>query len=269
MARLTTPLLLLFLFAAPPAHAVVKGSASAHGRYTVRLVGNGYYCSGVVISRNAVATAGHCARGMRVIAAGRSFQVSGSSRSTVLEDGRRITVSGDAAILRIAAALPAEVETAPIGDGGGDSYTIAGYGTTDERWIGPSGVLHEATLVVQSPGALVDANRAGSIGASACFGDSGGPVLRGGMLVGIITRATYPSSRLACGYLTRWEPLTVSESALASTEPIADEAATAEQPRNYAKQKSAPRARMRVSAAGAFNLFGVTRVQSIARSGSR
>ena len=264
MSRLIASLLLLLLLAAPPAHAVVKGSASAHGRFTVQLVGNGYYCSGVVIARNAVATAGHCANGMRVIAVGRSFQVAGISRSAVLDDGRRVSVSGDAAILRLATPLPAEVEAAPIGDGpdgSGDSYTIAGYGTIDERWIGPSSALHEATLVVQSPGALVDPNRTGSIGASACFGDSGGPVLRGGMLVGIVTRATYPSSRLACGYLTRWEPLTASASVVASADPIAGEAATNEQPGNYRLQKSTVRIRMRVSAAGAFNLFGVTRAQ--------
>src|ERR1700730_547184 len=135
MLRLTAPLLLLCLISAPPAHAVIKGSASARGSYTVRLAGNGY-CSGVVIARNAVVTAAHCARGMHVIAGGHSFRVAGISRSAVLDDGRRVDVSGDAAILRLAAPLPAGVATAPVGDDGGDSYTIAGYGTTDERWRG-------------------------------------------------------------------------------------------------------------------------------------
>ena len=267
--RLLAPLLLFFLLTAPPAHAVVKGSASAHGRFAVRLLGGGYYCSGVVIARTAVVTAGHCARGMRVIAAGRSFGIAGVSHSTVLEDGRLVTVSGDAAILRLAAPLPAEFDAAPIGDGSGDSYTIAGYGTTDERWRDPFGALHEATLVAHGPGELVDPNRTGPIGASACFGDSGGPVLRGGMLVGIVTRATYPSSRLACGHLTRWEPLTVSEPSVASTDPIDGEAASADQPRNSMQQKPVPRTRTRVSAAGVFNLFGVMRVQSSGSAGSR
>jgi hypothetical protein len=231
MPRLTAPLLILFLLAASPADAVVKGSASAHGRYTVRLVGNGY-CSGVVIARNAVVTAGHCAHGMRVIAGGRSYRVAAISRSAMLEDGRRVSVSGDAAILRLAAPLPEDVDTAPVGngsDGDSESYTIAGYGTTNESWIGPSSALHEATLIAHSTREVVDPNRTGAIGASACFGDSGGAVLRGGMLVGIITRATYPSSRLACGYLTRWEPLTVSDPAVVSAEPIAGGAATVEE----------------------------------------
>ena len=95
MLRRTAPFLLLFLLAAFPAQAVVKGSASALDRFVVRLAGDGH-CSGVVIARDAVATARHCAQGMRVIAAGRSFRVTAISRSAVLEDGRQLTVSGDA-----------------------------------------------------------------------------------------------------------------------------------------------------------------------------
>jgi hypothetical protein len=250
MLRLTAPLLLLCLISAPPAHAVIKGSASARGSYTVRLAGNGY-CSGVVIARNAVATADHCARGMHVIVGGRSFRVAGISRSAVLDDGRRVSVSGDAAILRLAEPLPDSVAAAPIGEGEGDSYTIAGYGTTNEGWHGSFGALHEATLVAHSPYALVDPNRTGSIGASACFGDSGGPVLRGGMLVGIITRAAHPSPRLACGHLTRWTPVMASDYAVAS------EDATVEQPRPDRRQKSVQGKRLQVSAAGSFNLFGI------------
>jgi hypothetical protein len=53
------------------------------------------------------------------------------------------------------------------------------------------------------------------MGASACFGDSGGPVMRGGALVGVITRANYPGKRIACGYYTRWAPITVSGQARA------------------------------------------------------
>lgn len=254
------PLFLLFLLAASPAHAVVKGSVSKEARYAVRLAGNGF-CSGVVIARNAVATAGHCAHGMFVVAAGRSFRVAGISQSAVLDDGRRVRVSGDAAILRLAAPLPAEFEVAPIGDGEGDSYTIAGYGSTDERFIGPSSALHEAALVAHSPRELVDPNRTGSIGASACFGNSGGPVLRGGMLVGIVTRATRPSSRLACGHLTRWEPLTVSGVMVASAEPIAGEAAIELPTRQEKDQKSPPAKRVQARTTGAFGLFLFTRVQ--------
>ena len=139
----------------------------------------------------------------------------------MLDDGRRVSVSGDAAILKLSSPLPAGVGAAPVGEGGGDSFTIAGYGTTDERERGAFGALHEATLVPASARALVDPNRTGSIGASACFGDSGGPVMRGGMLVGIITRAAHPSPRIACGDLTRWAAITVSGEARAIA--VADE----------------------------------------------
>ena len=98
----------------------------------------------------------------------------------------------------------------PVGAGSGDTFTIAGYGTTDERAAGAFGALHEASLVAAPGRQLVDPRRAGTISASACFGDSGGPVLRGGELVGIITRANYPNKRIACGYYTRWAPVSVS-----------------------------------------------------------
>ena len=73
---------------------------------------------------------------------------------------------------------------------------------------------------------LVDPNRSGNISASACFGDSGGPVLRGGELVGIITRAAHPSPRIACGDYTRWAPIRVTgmaEAVAAIDEPVAAE----------------------------------------------
>ena len=196
---------------AAPAHAVIQGTSSSLGAYTVRLIGNGN-CTGVVIARRAVVTAAHCARGMRVMADGGTVRVTGVSRSALLDDGRRVSVSGDAAILTLAAPLSG-VGAAPVGAGSGDSFTIAGYGTQDERAARRLRSLHEATLVPAGARALVDPNRKGSIGASACFGDSGGPVMRGGMLVGIITRAAHPSPRIACGDLTRWAAITVSGSA--------------------------------------------------------
>ncbi len=198
------------LLAAAPAGAVVLGSLSSLDHFTVRIVGRDH-CSGVVIARRAVATASHCARyGARVITGNGSVRVVGSSRSVQLDDGRRAHASGDAVFLRLAKPLPPGVSAAPIGRGGGDSFTIAGYGTTDESAKGAFGSLHEARLVRARGRSLVDPNRSGTIGASACFGDSGGPVLRGGALVGVVTRANYPHKRIACGYYTRWAPIRVS-----------------------------------------------------------
>ena len=118
---------LILLFAvlpAAPANAVVLGAASSLGGYTVRLIGNGY-CSGVVIARRIVATAAHCAHGMRVVADGGSLRVIGVSRSAQLDDGRRVSVSGDGAFLHLAESLPYG-SPAPVGPGSGDSFTMAG-----------------------------------------------------------------------------------------------------------------------------------------------
>jgi len=252
MPRLRATGLLALLAAAltaPPAGAVVQGTSSTLGSFTVRLVG-AYYCSGVVIARRAVVTAAHCGRGMRVVAGGRSYGVAQVARSAVLDDGRRVDVRGDAVILHLASTLPATVAAAPVGEGSGDSFTIAGYGTTDERWRGSFGRLREAHLVNAGDNVLVDPNRSGNISASACFGDSGGPVLRGGELVGIITRAAHPSPRIACGDYTRWAPIRVSGMTGAATNdaPVADEA-----PRRVRHRRVREAA---VQQPGLFNWFG-------------
>ena len=266
MPRLRATALIAFtaaLLAAPPAFAVVQGTSSTLGSYTVRLVG-AYYCSGVVIARRAVVTAAHCGRGMRVLAGGRSYGVASVSRSAVLDDGRRVEVKGDAAILHLASPLPALVAAAPVGEGTGDSFTIAGYGTTDERWRGSFGRLHEAHLVNAGDNVLVDPTRSGNISASACFGDSGGPVLRGGELVGIITRAAHPSPRIACGDYTRWAPIRVTgtaEAVASNDEPVAAEPSRR---RHHLRVHDAP-----VQQAIVFNWFGQPAEAKILRRSTR
>jgi hypothetical protein len=210
------------ILAATPAAAVVKGSRSQSlTSYTVRLVGNGD-CSGVVIARRAVATARHCAYGMVVVASRHWYRVAHVSRNATLDDGTRVRVTGDAAILHLSKPLPETVEAVPVGEGAGDTFTIAGYGTTNERWRGGTR-LHKAELVSAGEFVLVDPERKSAISASACYGDSGGPVLRGGWLVGVITRAAHPSRRIACGDLTRWAPIAVvsaDESDVANALPL-------------------------------------------------
>lgn len=241
-ARLRTPIActlmtLGLVTATTPAKAVVMGTSSSLSGSTVRLVGP-YYCSGVAISRRHVATAAHCAnRGMRIVGGGGSVGIAGVSKSAVLDDGRRVSVTGDAAILTLTSPLPSSISAATLGTSDSDHFTIAGYGTTNERNRLAFGTLHEARLVAASPLALVDPNRSGSISASACFGDSGGPVMRGGVLVGIITRAAHPSPRIACGHLTRWVPIVASGTA--SETVVAD--AAIEPPRKRGRHQSAKR----------------------------
>ena len=262
MPRQAAPALTLLcaaaLLAAAPAHAVIMGTSSSLGSYTVRLVGS-HYCSGVAIARRAVVTAAHCARGMHVLADGGTIAIAGVARSALLDDGRRMSVTGDAAILKLAAPLPFGVGAAPVGEGHGDTFTIAGYGTQDERERGAFGALHEATLVPAGARALVDPHRSGSIGASACFGDSGGPVMRGGVLVGIITRAAHPSPRIACGDLTRWAAVTVSGQAVAAAEDDAPAAA----PRGRKARRHARRTHDAETASnGAFGTWFTEKVET-------
>lgn len=234
---------LVMLTAAPPANAVVMGTSSSLGGSTVRLVGP-FYCSGVAISRRLVATAAHCAnRAMRIMGSGGSASIACVSKSAVLDDGRRVSVTGDAAILTLTS--PLSIGPATIGQSDSDRFTIAGYGTTNESNRMAFGTLHEASLVAASPLALVDPNRSGSISASACFGDSGGPVMRGGVLVGIITRAAHPSPRIACGHLTRWAPITVSGTA---SEPVIADASVDETPRKRGRSAKRERSDAPVSA---------------------
>jgi hypothetical protein len=231
---------------AGPASAVVKGSPSTLAPHVVRIHA-GHACTGVAIARRMIVTARHCVRGgMRIVAGGISIGVAGKGQSGTLDDGRNISVTGDAAIVRLAAALPASVVPVRVGHGDqpadGDEYIIAGYGTASEASRGAVGTLREAKLVRAEPRALVDPNRTGSIGASACFGDSGGPVLRGGALIGIITRAAHPHPHIACGHLTRWAPVVASDAAATTAAVVSTESGTqVEEPRPV-KRRSTKRA---------------------------
>ena len=157
--------------------------------------------------------------------------------------------------MRLAAALPASVVPVRVGHGDqpadGDEYIIAGYGTASEASRGAVGTLREAKLVRAEPRALVDPNRTGSIGASACFGDSGGPVLRCGALFGIITRAAHPHPRIACGHLTRWAPVVASEAAATTAAaPSAETGTPVEEPRPVKRRATKRAAPGKVAIAG-------------------
>ena len=126
MARFGAGLLLFVVLLTAPreASAVVQGHPSSLHHFTVRLVG-GAYCTGVVIGRRLVATAAHCGRGVSVVFAGGYYSVAGVSKSAILDDGRKVEVAGDAAILRLTRDLT-KVTPVPVGPGRGDNFTIAG-----------------------------------------------------------------------------------------------------------------------------------------------
>ena len=250
-ARIYVCAVAALILPAAPAAAVVKGTSSTLGPHVVRIHA-GHVCSGVAIARRVVVTARHCVRGgMRIVAGGVSIGVAGTDRSGTLDDGRQVSVTGDAAIVRLATPLPASVVPVGVGPGDGDQYTIAGYGTANEASRGSFGTLREAKLVEAEPRALVDAKRTGSTGASACFGDSGGPVLRGGALIGVITRAAHPHPRIACGHLTRWTPVVASEAAATTAAvPSAETGTQVDEPRPVKRRSTKRAALVRAEIAG-------------------
>lgn len=198
------------LLFALPAQAIVFGTSSTLVMHMVRVAGpsGALICSGTAIDKVHVVTAAHCGP-TSVDIRGRRIGVLRRSQSVTLEDGRVISVSGDALILTLQRPLPSSVIPIDIGTQGTDGdFVIAGFGATSEAargWLGP---LHQASVVVLQPFRLVAPDRMSDLSASACFGDSGGAVLRNGMLVGIITRASHPHPVIACGHLTHYAPIT-------------------------------------------------------------
>jgi len=97
----------------------------------------------------------------------------------------------------------------PGSTGTDGTFTIAGYGTAQESARMHSAGLKEARLVADAKyGGLVDPKRRGPISASACMGDSGGPVAKFDgkryVLVGIVERVSNYAGVGACGFLTHF-----------------------------------------------------------------
>jgi trypsin len=207
------------LIAAAPAGAMINGSPSGLAGHTVRIFSSAgtAVCTGVAVGPRHVVTARHCYGGSRsVSAAGKRIRIAGASGS-----GAGVSVRGDAIVLLLGENLPPEITPLAVGAGEGP-FIAAGYGTSVEAHRNLAVSLQEASLVPARGNTLVDPRRDGAISASACYGDSGGPVVRRGVtgfvLVGIITRASHPSPKLVCGHLTHYAPLYGSGQVVAAAE---------------------------------------------------
>ena len=194
-----------FVLVASDAQAVVRGrQAGGISRHVVKLIGHNLLCTATVIGRQQVLTANHCVEG-----AGPFFVVTSAGKIAVTGH----SPSGQATLLTLASPLPASAEPIATGEAQGDgSYTIAGYGTAAESARMHSAGLREARLVTDAKyGGLVDPHRRGPISASACMGDSGGPVARFDgkryVLVGIVERVSNYSGIGACGFLTHFSTI--------------------------------------------------------------
>jgi secreted trypsin-like serine protease len=191
-----------FIFASSDAQAVMRGQgAGSISKHVVKLVGHNLLCSATVIGRQQLLTANHCVEGP-----GPFFVVTGGGRIAVTGH----SASGQATLLTLASPLPSRYVPIAAGEAGSDAtYTIAGFGTAQEAERMHSAGLREARLVTDSRyGALVDPKRHGAISASACMGDSGGPVAKFDgkryVLVGIVERVSNYAGIGACGFLTHF-----------------------------------------------------------------
>jgi secreted trypsin-like serine protease len=191
-----------FVLSTSDAHAVMRGnSAGPIARHVVKLVGHNLLCTATAIGRQQLLTANHCVEGpgpFYVIAGG--HQIAVASHSPV----------GQVTELTLASPLPASVVPISTGPASSDGpFTIAGFGTAHESTRMHSAGLREARLVNDSRyNALVDPHRHGAISASACMGDSGGPVAKFDgkryVLVGIVERVSNYAGIGACGFLTHY-----------------------------------------------------------------
>lgn len=201
-----------------PAHAIVGGAdsrdPSGPRRYTVAVVaGKAGVCSGAVIAPDVVLTAAHClvAKGAyRVVALDRNFRprlfaVAQFIRNPAFRPGVRPTQQTglDIGLLRLAQPLPADMQPISVATDldaiiGLDRASVAGFGVSAYGAAHTSLTLRQTTLrkvALGRAGAPVlvmsgDGSASGR-GASACLGDSGGPVVAEGMfstqLVGLVS----------------------------------------------------------------------------------
>lgn len=225
------------------AQAIINGGASTLGVHMVQIVGpkGTPNCSGVALDRTHIVTARHCSV-RAILADGARIRPKRIAQKAVLDDGKHVTVSGDVILITLQSPLPASVTPMRIGEQEGEgNFTIAGFGAVAEAKRGKLGPLHEATVILHVPFRLVDPKRDGELSASACYGDSGGAVIRNGSLVGIITRASHPHPKRVCGHLTHYAPVVATGGAPVSANGAQSAAALVVPPRKFARRNKGKR----------------------------
>jgi len=227
------------LFGAVPlsAQAVVQGQVSRDPdglrASVVRIESTaGEICSGTLIAQDVVLTAAHCVMhqaGYSVVVVDPSFRqrrlraVAASMHPDFVPGTTPEDQPGtDLAMLKLeqpvgAGFRPLDPRGGAIGNG--DPVDIAGFGVVAENRRNTARTLRTAHLV--SIGSLQVANRvtvvtdarrlAETAGAGACLGDSGGPILRGGQMVGVVSWSSGAMrqdrrARTACGGFTAVTP---------------------------------------------------------------
>jgi secreted trypsin-like serine protease len=206
------------LASATPANAIVGGVEASDAPWAVALTdANGnLFCGGTLVAPDRVVTAAHCLTERIAVTAREKAPeeirvVTGHHRDGTPakvksvwrhRDYQDVTKGDDVAVLTLAERLPGE--TLPLVDADdtasyapGTEATVLGWGRTAEG-ANPSPVLRQVRVPVETdaecartvpeyrPGAMVCAGYPQG-GKDACEGDSGGPMVVGGRLVGVVS----------------------------------------------------------------------------------
>jgi hypothetical protein len=185
---------------APPAHAIVQGlpvvasDPYAHavvGVVPVDKYGNPGACTGVLLTKRAVLTAGHCVKGHDIVSVSVVFDLKIGERNEVkvektvvhpdYKDDLDSFGPADLAIIFLAPHdFPAVIEPldTDVSFGEGQQFVLLGYGRSDKKLFDSSGVLRKAAIVSTGydTDSVVELRPISD--RWPCDGDSGGPVLR-------------------------------------------------------------------------------------------
>ncbi|MEE7456266.1 peptidase S1 [Methylorubrum populi] len=219
------------------AQAVVQGQTSRDPgglrASVVRIESTaGEICSGTLIAQDIVLTAAHCVMrqaGYSVIVVDPNFRqrrlrVAAASMHPDFVPGTTPEEQPGTDLAMLKLEQPVGPGFRPLDPRGGsistgDAVDIAGFGVVAENRRNTARTLRTAHLV--SIGSLQVANRvtvvtdarrlAETAGAGACLGDSGGPILRGGQMVGVVSWSSGAMrqdrrARTACGGFTAVTP---------------------------------------------------------------
>ncbi len=170
-------------------------------------------CSATVIAQNVLLTAAHCVSGNREL---RIAYAEGSShvlqmitkRAVHPQFSGRDRVSVDLALV-LTNKLPARFQPLPLGEGAaGETFTLAGYGLTSENADNSGGTLRRTSV-----GAIgryyprfmrLGLRETATLAEFAiCTGDSGGPVLAGKQVIGVVSSREAYGNAKACGIIAQ------------------------------------------------------------------
>jgi secreted trypsin-like serine protease len=212
---------ILALSASGPARALVGPSqdpadAASHTVMLLKRAGNlSGFCTGVVLTRDIVLTAGHCVSGasnLAVYVGGEPIPISNASihpeyHANAVKTRQR---SIDLAMVKLSRPLPAHLRPVRLSTRGslkvGDTFYIAGFGLAREGDERSAGTLRAGTIAARAPLStiLLWADDPTKQGFGACTGDSGGPIFSADAneLVAITVWSRGPNGR-QCGELTQ------------------------------------------------------------------